>query len=53
MSSLASTFVEREVAFWASYLIAVVCTVTTQIIIFLKRKDFGQSIPIFLIKTAC
>jgi hypothetical protein len=43
LSSLASTWIEREVDFWASYLMASLCLLLTQILIFAGRNKFSQS----------
>ncbi|KFA46096.1 hypothetical protein S40293_07765 [Stachybotrys chartarum IBT 40293] len=40
LSSLASTWIEREVDFWASYLMASLCLLLTQILIFAGRNKF-------------
>ncbi|KAH7323033.1 POT family-domain-containing protein [Stachybotrys elegans] len=54
LSALASTWIEREVDFWASYLIAVVFLFLTQILIFVYRRSFinpavqGSVLPLAL-----
>jgi hypothetical protein len=43
LSSLASTFIEKKVDFWASNLMSFICLLITQICIFLWRNRFSKS----------